>query len=92
MSDESKLLARLDEIDGGIKDYQKSVKADIDVAKHGVDEVKKNMEAQQKQIQDMAVLIKNGIPRGEREMAGEMGALILKAYRGHGVQDRKSVV
>jgi HK97 family phage major capsid protein len=90
MSDESKLLARLDEIDGGIKDYQKSVKADIDVAKHGVDEVKKNMEAQQKQIQDMAVLIKNGIPRGEREMAGEMGALILRAYRGHGVQKAAS--
>lgn len=81
MSEQDKLLTRLDEIDSGIKEYQKTSKAEIDVAKNGVEEVKKHMDAQAKQIQDIALLVKNGISKGERELSSEMGALIIKAFR-----------
>ncbi len=84
---ETKLLSTLDVINGKLDEFQKSSKAEIKAAQDGVATVKAELDTQRKQLQEIAEVAKRvpAMPADKRELAREMGRLIIAAHYGRPV-------
>lgn len=79
MSEENKLLSRLDQIESGLNDFTKSHKAELKASSEGVEKVKSDIAEVRKQNQEIAELVKNGIPASKKTTSRMMGEIVIKA-------------
>jgi HK97 family phage major capsid protein len=87
MSDETKVLSLLDKVETNLNDYQKSHKAEMDSLKNGVEETKKHFAEMRAQNQELAQLVKNGIPKQEKDHLVEFGKAIQKSFVGRAASE-----
>lgn len=76
------LLKKLGEMETGLNDFQKSTKAEVSAAKNGVEELKTSLDATKRQLQEVAELVKKGIPSDKRDFFHDFGKAIAKSFRG----------
>jgi len=79
MSDENKLLSRLDVIESGLNDFTKSHKAELKASAEGVEKVKADIADIRKQNQEIAELVKSGISHADKPVVRMLGEAVLKA-------------
>lgn len=82
MSDIDKLMTRLDEVDGNLKEYRKSTSAEMDVAKNGVAEVQGMINETQKQLQELKQIASARIEPSDREIFRDFGKMLVDIKNG----------
>jgi HK97 family phage major capsid protein len=82
MSDVDKLLTALDAVESKVADYEKSSSAALAAAQDGVKAVETEMAGIRKQVQEIAELTKQGIPREKRDVCASLGKMIVDQVRG----------
>ena len=82
MSEENKILDAIQKSSDKLNDFIKSSGAEVKAAKDGVETVKADVAAIRKQHQELAELVKAGVPKKDREICGELGKIIVKAASG----------